>query len=94
MARSFTVTVRGLDEVEELAVAEGDTILQAGFDAGLPLPFGCAAGSCGSCRCVLLRGRIRPLIDFAYVLARADIEAGAILACQSVPCSDLEISYA
>jgi toluene methyl-monooxygenase electron transfer component len=94
MARSFTVTVRGLDEVEQLAVAEGDTILQAGFDAGLPLPFGCAAGSCGSCRCVLVSGRIRPLIDFAYVLERADIDAGTILACQSVPCSDLEIRYA
>ncbi|MEA2663701.1 MAG: hypothetical protein QOI11_645 [Candidatus Eremiobacteraeota bacterium] len=94
MARSFTVAVSGLDDVDTLTVAEGDTILQAGFDAGLPLPFGCAAGSCGTCRCVLVSGRIRPLIDFAYVLSRADIDAGAILACQSVPCSDLEIRYA
>ncbi len=93
MARSFSVAIRGLDDVVALRVAEGDTILQAAFDASLPLPFGCAAGSCGTCRCVLVSGRIRPLIDFAYVLSRADIDEGAILACQSVPCSDLEISY-
>ncbi len=93
MARSFTVSIAGLDDVTSLEVPAGDTILQASFDSGTVLPYGCAAGSCGTCRCELLRGTIRPLIDFSYVLSREEIDAGAILACSSVPESDLEVRY-
>ncbi len=93
MPGSFSVSIAGLDEATSLEVREGDTILQAAFDQGLGLPFGCAAGSCGSCQCVLISGRVRPLIDFSYVLSREEIAQGRILACQSVPQSDLEIRY-
>ncbi|MFT4940133.1 MAG: ferredoxin [Paraglaciecola sp.] len=77
-----------------LRVAKGQTILDAALTAGIDYPHSCQVGSCSTCRCMLLSGRIRELTDFAYVLSEEEIEAGMILACQSSPQSDLIIKFA
>lgn len=66
-------------------VEEGKTILEAAFDAGVKLPYGCAVGTCGSCKCKLVEGDVQVLSDFSSALSAEDLENGYILTCQSRP---------
>lgn len=72
----------------------GESILQSALAAGIPFPHSCKVGTCTSCKCRLLEGRIREVRDFSYVLSGEEIRAGVILACQSVPKSDLRVQVA
>jgi len=74
-----------------ITVAPGQKLLNAALDAGLDWPHDCRVGSCGSCRCRLRSGAIKPLSDFVYTLDAADIEGGMILACQSLLKSDVVV---
>lgn len=75
----------------ELTVKAGQNLLAAGLAAGLDWPHDCKVGSCGTCRCFLKRGKIRPLSDFSYVLTPDQLDQGAILACQTALKSDVVI---
>ncbi len=66
--------------------AAGSTVLEAGRNAGLDLPYSCEAGSCSTCRARLIQGRVRMLNNL--ILDDAELAAGYILACQSIPESD------
>lgn len=68
------------------------TLLDSALDAGIAMPFSCRVGGCGTCKCRLLRGEVRALTESSYILSDAELEAGTILACQSVPLSELEIA--
>ena len=74
-----------------LRVKGGQRLLTAALEAGFAWPHDCRVGSCGTCRCVLKRGRIKALTDFVYTLDPADIRAGAILACQTLLKSDVVV---
>ena len=69
----------------------GENLLAAGLAAGLDWPHDCRVGSCGTCRCTLKKGRIKPLNDFSYVLTPDQLEQGMILACQTSLKSDVEV---
>ncbi|WP_229632154.1 2Fe-2S iron-sulfur cluster-binding protein [Pseudoduganella violaceinigra] len=71
-----------------IGVEPKETLLQAALRAGLAFPHSCRTGSCTSCKCRLLAGDVQELTDAAYVLGG---EPGSILACQSVPLSDVSI---
>lgn len=73
-------------------VKEGSTLLQAALDAGINYPHRCRVGSCKSCKSFLIKGKIKELSDTAYVLSDEDIQAGAILACQTLLKSDIRVS--
>lgn len=76
----------------EIAVAAGQSVLEAALEAGLPFPHNCRSGICHSCRCQLLEGEVylrREKSRFARPLD--DAEPYTILACQSEPCSTLRI---
>ncbi|MGI9305315.1 MAG: 2Fe-2S iron-sulfur cluster-binding protein [Gammaproteobacteria bacterium] len=75
-------------------VRAGDNLLKAALEAGLAWPHDCRVGSCGTCRCTLKEGRIKPLSDFSYVLDGEQLNAGMILACQTSPRSDLVVEVA
>lgn len=77
-----------------IEVRGGEKLLNAALEAGLDWPHDCRVGSCGTCRCVLREGRIKPLTDFVYTLTPEDIAAGAILACQSVLRGDVVVEVA
>lgn len=70
----------------------GQPILDAALAQGIDFPFNCQLGSCGQCKCKLIHGDIRPLGPFDYALEPDEIESNIILACQSSPKTDLEIS--
>ena len=69
----------------QIAPQPGQTILQAATAQGLPWPFRCRVGSCTTCRCRLLEGKVRQLTDASYVLSPQQLADGYILACQSQP---------
>lgn len=49
-------------------------------------------GGCGTCKCRLQEGKVKELTESGYLLSREEIEAGYILACQSVPQTDVSIA--
>jgi len=67
-----------------IAVKPGQTLLQAALEAGVDFPHLCRVGSCGTCRCRLLSGRVRMLTDASYVLSADELRDGYILACQAI----------
>ena len=79
------------DGTSKITVKAGDNLLKAGLGAGLAWPHDCRVGSCGTCKCVLKKGKIKALTDFTYVLDGEQLKAGTILACQSILRSDIEV---
>jgi ring-1,2-phenylacetyl-CoA epoxidase subunit PaaE len=62
---------------------EGKTILQSGLGQKIPLPFSCQSGLCGMCKMKCTEGKVT--MQNNQVLSEADIKAGYILTCQSLP---------
>ncbi|WP_374583504.1 2Fe-2S iron-sulfur cluster-binding protein [Pseudoduganella sp.] len=82
--RPLTAHING----RAIGVEPKETLLQAALRAGVDFPHSCRVGSCTSCKCRLLAGQVKELTDAAYVLGDA---AGCILACQSVPLTDVTV---
>ena len=74
-----------------ITVQPKENLLAAGLAAGLAWPHDCRVGSCGTCRCYLKKGKIKPLNDFSYVLTPEQLGEGMILACQTALKSEVEI---
>ena len=68
-----------------------ETILSAALRSGIPVSNSCRVGACASCKCKLIKGKVKELTDSSYVLSQEELDQGYILACQSVPISDVEI---
>ena len=69
-----------------------NTVLDAALGAGVPIDHQCRAGECGRCRCRLLSGDVRQLPAMPGALEEADRSRGWILACRSVPITDVTIA--
>lgn len=68
---------------EMLIVRAGDNLLKAALEADIAWPHDCRVGSCGTCKCKLVDGKIKALADFSYVLEGDELQDGYILACQT-----------
>ena len=66
------------------------SLLEQGEDAGLILNYSCRAGMCGSCIVKLKSGQVKQLADDG--LTDDEKKEGYILACSSIPQSDVVIS--
>lgn len=75
----------------QFAVAPQHTLLQAALESGIDFPHHCTVGTCGTCRCRLVQGDVRSILDFSYTLSAAELEAGYILACQALLKTDIVI---
>ncbi len=71
----------------------GETLLEAALRSGLRAPHNCRVGACGTCRCRLVRGKVKSLIDRAYVLQPHEIKNEVFFACQTLPVSDLVVDW-
>jgi len=67
-----------------------ETLLEQGESAGLILPHSCRGGMCGSCRVKLVSGEVEQLADDG--LMTDEKEQGFVLACSSIPTSDVVIN--
>lgn len=72
----FTVSV----ESTEVGVAADETLLAALRRAGLPAPYSCQQGFCGTCRIRVLSGEVQ---HRDTLLTEAERDAGLMLACVS-----------
>jgi len=67
----------------------GQTVLQAGLEAGVDLPFSCTMGGCGACKVQKREGTV--VMSEPNCLTEAEREAGYLLACCAYADSDLVI---
>lgn len=84
------VRVSGTDI--DFEVKKNQTILEAALAQGFEFPHDCTVGTCGTCRCKLLSGKVDAITPFGYALSREELAAGYILSCQAVPESDVELA--
>lgn len=76
----------------QIKVSDDETILLAGLRAGLPLPYECASGGCGTCKVRLVGGRVQNRWTDATGLSDRDRQRGdRILMCQSVPDGECKV---
>jgi NAD(P)H-flavin reductase len=75
----------------ELRVGSKETLLQSALNQGIAFPHDCRAGGCGACKCRLVKGKVRELTDKSYILSAEELRENYVLACQSIPQSDIEI---
>lgn len=80
-----------LNEEIELSISSDETILQAALNQGVNFPHLCRVGGCGRCKCRLLQGEVKKLTETGYLLNEKEIKEGFVLACQTVPQSNLKI---
>lgn len=76
-----------------IPVAAEQTILQGALDAGVPYPHGCRSGRCGSCRSRLISGDVELGKHSPFALTEEDRANGLILACRSVPTTDVTVEW-
>ncbi|TWX52992.1 YcbX family protein [Colwellia hornerae] len=67
-----------------------DSILEQGEAAGMLLPYSCRGGMCGRCKIKLIDGDVKQLANDG--LSDDEKEQGFVLACSSVPQSDLVLA--
>jgi ring-1,2-phenylacetyl-CoA epoxidase subunit PaaE len=74
-----TITVRG--HKKDMIAAAGQTLLEAGLEAGLPMPFSCTMGGCGACKATLRSGRV--VSEEPSCLTAEEARLGFVLPCVS-----------
>ena len=74
-----------------ITVDAKETLLQAALRQGIDFPHSCRVGGCATCKCRLVEGKVRELTDSGYLLSGDELDQGYILACQSVPQTDVRI---
>ena len=69
-------------------------MLYAGLRAGIPLPYECATGTCGTCKARLVSGRLRDGWPEAPGRKHLKPEQGEFLMCQCAAESDATLQVA
>lgn len=75
---------------KQVTAQPGESILQAGLAAGLPLPHSCQVGGCGHCRIQITEGEV--LSDEPNCLSSDEKAAGYRLACVSYASGPITVS--
>ncbi|MEM6343409.1 MAG: ferredoxin--NADP reductase [Bacteroidota bacterium] len=70
-------------ETHQLIVQADEYILDSAIRAGLEPPYSCQAGTCSSCRAMLISGTVA--MDESLGLSDAELEQGYVLSCQCHP---------
>jgi ferredoxin len=75
-----------------VVVDPGQTLLDAGLAAGLPMPYSCTVGSCGDCMVRLRHGDVAQ--NEPNCLTPQQRAAGYVLACIGCPLSKVTLDIA
>jgi ring-1,2-phenylacetyl-CoA epoxidase subunit PaaE len=84
MTRDVTVVIDG--ENHSVTVSPEKTVLEAGLDLGLNMPYSCQSGLCTACRGRLLSGKVK--MDEDEGLSENEKDQGYILCCVARPLTD------
>jgi CDP-4-dehydro-6-deoxyglucose reductase, E3 len=84
---SFQITVE--PSGRQFSVAPDQTILAAGINQGVGMPYGCKDGACGSCKCKKLSGSVTHGAHQSKALSAEEEQAGYVLTCCATPTSDV-----
>ena len=76
---------------KEVFVKQNQSVLDAALKAGLDWPHDCKFGTCGQCKCKLVKGKIKPTSDYSYTLTKEELKEDYFLACQSRLTMDSQI---
>lgn len=87
----FNAKILPLGKTISVKGGSSENLLKVALENGIKWPYNCRVGSCGSCKCKLVSGQIKPLNDFSYVLSGEELDQGYILACQTMLRSDIEV---
>lgn len=79
------ITINKASVIHQVEVTKGKTILEAGLDAAINLPYSCQTGNCLVCKGKLLSGELRSISDDPY---QQHLQADECLLCCSVPLTD------
>lgn len=89
---SHQVQFSYFDAVTNLTVQYPNSILAAAKAAGIPLPYSCEAGRCGSCVATCTSGNV--WMAYNEVLMEEEIAAGRFLCCQAYPVGgDVKVQF-
>lgn len=70
---------------------KGETILAAALRQGINLPYGCRSGNCGTCKSVVVEGKVSYQLEKSLCLTEPEKQNGVALLCQAHTESDLTI---
>nr|AXL06564.1 phenylacetate-CoA oxygenase [uncultured bacterium] len=82
----------GAHEVGSVVVEPGQTLLDAGLAAGLPMPYSCTVGNCGDCMVALRGGEVA--MNGPNCLTPQQKADGYILTCVGCPLSAVTLDIA
>jgi ferredoxin len=85
MSQAKKVTITN-HEGATFEVSAYKSILDAGRDAGLPLPYACGVGNCTTCVARVVEGVVAT--PQGGILTDRQIDAGLVLLCVATPLSD------
>lgn len=86
---TYTITID--PSGRQFSAQPDETLLAAAIRQGVPLPYGCQDGACGSCKCKKLQGEVLHDPYQAKALSEQEASAGLILACRAHAQSDLRL---
>ncbi|WP_255622507.1 2Fe-2S iron-sulfur cluster-binding protein [Pseudonocardia sp. DSM 110487] len=82
----------GVHEVGSVVVEPGQTLLDAGLAAGLPMPYSCTVGNCGDCMVKLRGGEVA--MNGPNCLTPQQKADGYVLTCVGCPLSKVSLDIA
>lgn len=80
------VTIVMDGETHVLEVPRSKSILDAGLEAGLDMPYSCQSGLCTACRGKCLEGKVS--LDEAEGISQSELDEGYVLLCVGKPLTD------
>ncbi|HEY9135843.1 MAG TPA: 2Fe-2S iron-sulfur cluster binding domain-containing protein [Pseudomonadales bacterium] len=86
----FTLKIAGVEQA--ISISSKETILHAALKQGIKFPHSCRVGGCAMCKCQLKEGKVKELTEKSYILSAEELQTNYILACQSLPKSDVSIA--
>jgi len=88
----MTAKVRLEPSGHQFYVEKGETILEAGLRAGLPIQYHCSNGTCGECKGIITQGTAQACLHHDFVIKQAEKQAGVVLLCRTTTDQDLIIN--
>lgn len=87
---SFNITIQPSGHT--FTAKDGESLLDAGLNHGLSLPYGCRNGACGACKGKIVSGDVDYGDRNTSCLSDDDKAAGVVLCCQAQPKGDVVVN--